>query len=53
MFKRFCFRLVLPNLLETVDVNTGDPFVDVKGWKIIKKINIIDKVTYNKFETFL
>lgn len=53
MFIFFCFRLVLPSSLETIDVNTDDPFAEVKEWTVIEKINSIDKITYEKFETFL
>ncbi|XP_018570654.1 RNA pseudouridylate synthase domain-containing protein 1-like, partial [Anoplophora glabripennis] len=46
-------RLVLPNPMENIDVNTRDPFIDFKEWTTVEKINSINKITYDKFEPFL
>ncbi|KAJ8944484.1 hypothetical protein NQ314_009468 [Rhamnusium bicolor] len=46
-------RLVLPNSLEMIDVETSDPFLHIKNWKSIKKINDINLSSYNKFENHL
>ncbi|KAJ8980712.1 hypothetical protein NQ317_019206 [Molorchus minor] len=44
-----CIRLVLPNPLESLDIHTSDPFLNVKNWKPIHKINDINNIMYNKY----
>ncbi|KAJ8918698.1 hypothetical protein NQ315_015018 [Exocentrus adspersus] len=46
-------RLVLPNSIEPIDVESSDPFTGMKEWRIVKNINNVDNVTYDKFEDFL
>uniref|UniRef100_A0A146LKN6 RNA pseudouridylate synthase domain-containing protein 1 n=1 Tax=Lygus hesperus TaxID=30085 RepID=A0A146LKN6_LYGHE len=44
-------RLTLPNLVESLDIQTSDPFRSIKAWTLVEKFNDIGDSTFLRLQT--